>query len=178
MGAVTGSGSSIESVRRRNWIAIVVATVLMMFSTLGYAAAFVDEEGNSDSFDIGLAFIGLAFAPFVFIALGFISHNALTPKRVLQSMGLLLVVGLALGLIAPMLGAAVGFGVGGALTLNQPTVKNVLRWRFAAVGFTGVYVLVLLIVASPAGVFTAAVLPLMMIGFADEYAAWMAGRDA
>jgi len=38
------------------------------------------------------------------------------------------------------------------------------------------YMSILLIVVPPAGVFTGGVLPLMMIGFADEYAAWSADR--
>jgi hypothetical protein len=37
---------------------------------------------------------------------------------------------------------------------------------------------VLLVVATPAGVFTGGLLPLLMLGFADEYTAWRAGQEA
>jgi hypothetical protein len=176
--AVTRDATAIERVRRANWVAIVVATVLMMLSYFSYAAAFVDEVGDADGIRLEPAFIGLGFAPFVFIALGFLSRNPRAPRQVLIAMGLLLVVGLAVGLIDPLLGAAVGFGLGGALVLNRPDVERVMYWRLAAVAFTAIYVLVLLVVATPAGIFTGAVLPLMMVGFADEYAAWSAERSS
>jgi hypothetical protein len=170
----------IEAVRRRNWIAVAVATPLMMFSTFAYAAAFTvdDAAGARWSFDLRLAFVGLAVAPFVFVALGFLSRNPHAPKRVLQAMGLLLLVGLPVGLLDPLVGAATGFALGGAMVLNRPAVERVVYWRLAAVGFTFVYVFVLIVVIPPAGVFTGAVLPLIMIGFADEYAAWSAERSS
>lgn len=149
----------------------------MMFSYFTYAASFVDAEGDRSGVQLEFAAIGLAIAPFVFIALGFISRNPQAPKRVLQAMGLLLLVGLSIGLVDPLLGASTGFCLGGALVLNRPDVSRTMFWRFGAVGFTAIYTLVLLVVALPAGVFTGAVLPLMMIGFADEYAAWSAARN-
>jgi hypothetical protein len=167
-----------ERLRRRNWIAIVAATPLMMFSYFTYAAAFVDDEGGRSSVQLELAFVGLAVAPFVFIVLGFVSRNPAAPKRVLAAMGLLLLVGLTLGLLDPLVGAATGFGLGGALVLNRPGISRVMFWRIGAVVFTAIYMSFLLVVAVPAGVFTGAILPLMMIGFADEYAAWSASRTA
>lgn len=149
----------------------------MMFSYFTYAASFVDGEGERDSIQPELAAIGLAIAPFVFIALGFISRNPSAPKRVLQAMGLLLLVGLSIGLIDPLIGVATGFGLGAVLVLNRPDLPRVTFWRLGAVGFTALYTLVLLVVAVPAGVFTGAVLPLAMVGFADEYAAWSATRQ-
>jgi hypothetical protein len=174
---LTGATAGIDAVRRANWIAIAVSTLLMMFSYLIYGAAFIDDEGEQAGIDLRFAFIGLAIAPFVFIALGFLSRNPLAPKRVLQAMGLLLLVGLAIGFLDPLLGASIGFCVGGALVLNRPAIERVTYWRSAAVVFTAAYVLVLLIVLPPAGVFTGGLLPLMMIGFADEYAAWSAARQ-
>ena len=50
-------------------------------------------------------------------------------------------------------------------------------WRFAAAGFTVVYTLLLLVAVTPAGVFTGGLLPLLMLGFADEYAMWRAGQE-
>ncbi len=91
-------------------------------------------------------------------------------------MGLLIVLGLAVGLLSPVLGAAAGFGVGGSLCLNRPNLEGVMKWRLYATGFTVVYVLFLLVVITPAGVFAGGLLPLLMIGFADEYTAWRAAR--
>lgn len=173
----TGAPADIGSTRRANWTAIALATVLMMFSYFTYAAAFVDDVASDDSIDLRLAFIGLAIAPFVFVVLGFVSRNPRAPTHVLWAMFLLLAVGLTVGLVDPLLGAAAGFAVGGALVLNRPNVPRLMYWRWAAVVFTTCYVLVLLVVVTPAGVFTGAMLPLIMIGFADEYAAWSASRE-
>jgi len=167
-----------HGVRGRNWIAIACATPLMMFSYFSYGAAFIDAEGDRSGFQLELAAIGLAIAPFVYIALGFISRNPVAPKRVLQAMGLLLLVGLSIGLLDPLLGAATGFCLGGALVLNPPDVERLRFWRLGTVAFTLLYMLVLLVFAAPAGIFTGAVLPLIMIGFADEYAAWSAERSS
>ena len=41
-----------------------------------------------------------------------------------------------------------------------------------------VYVPLLLLVITPAGVFTGGLLPLIMLGFADEYGAWRAAQRA
>lgn len=121
--------------------------------------------------------IALALAPFVFVIIGFVSRNPRAPKRVLWAMGLLVVLGLSIGLIAPVLGAAAGFGVGVALTLNPLDLPDLMRNRMIAVGFAVTYTLLLLIVATPAGVFTGALLPPLIVGLADEFSAWRASRE-
>jgi hypothetical protein len=150
----------------------------MMFSYFSYAAAFATPEGEPTQIDVGLLGIGIVLAPFVFMTVGFVSRNAQTPKRVLQSMGLLIVLGLALGLLSPVVGAVAGFGVGGSLCLNQPNLDGVMKWRLWATGFTVVYVFFLLLLITPAGVFAGGLVPLLMIGFADEYTAWRAANRA
>jgi hypothetical protein len=149
-----------------------------MFSYFSYASAFVPRAGESGpTIDLGLLAIALALAPVAFIVVGFASKNPDTPRLVLRSMGLLVVLGLSLGWLSPVLGAAAGFGAGFALTLNMPEFPNQLRRRFLGVGFAIAYMFVLLLVATPAGVLTGAVLPPLMVGFADEYGAWRVRRD-
>ncbi len=165
-----------EDVRRRNWLAIALGTIVMMFSYFLYAAAFAVPEGDEARINVGLLGVGLVVAPFVFVVVGVVSRNRDFPKRVLQSMGLLLVLGLSIGLLSPALGATAGFGAGGAITLNQPELDGVLKWRLWSVVLTVLYTLVLLVVATPAGVFTGGLLPLLMMGFADEYTVWKAAN--
>ena len=167
-----------EQERRRNWLAIALGTIVMMFSYCPSAAAFATPEGEPTQIDTGLLGIGVVMAPFVFMTVGFASRNAQTPKRVLQSMGLLIVLGLAVGLLSPVLGAVAGFGVGGSLCLNQLDLEGLMKWRLWATGLTVVYVFVLLLTITPAGVFAGGLLPLLMLGFADEYTAWRAARPA
>ena len=128
--------------------------------------------------DAGLVAISLALAPLVFVAVGFISRNPGTPKQVLKSMGWLLGLGLAIGLVSPVLGAAAGFGVGIAVTLNLPEIDNQFRRRLIGVGFAIVYMLAMLLVLTPAGVLAGAILPGLMVGFADEYGAWRESRTS
>jgi hypothetical protein len=92
-------------------------------------------------------------------------------------MGLLLLLGLSLGLVSPALGAAAGLGVGAALTLRLPDIPSQLRRRIVAVALGVVYTMVLLFVAPPAGVVTGALVPILMVGFADEYGAWRWARS-
>lgn len=87
-------------------------------------------------------------------------------------MGLLVAIGLALGLLSPIIGAAAGFGVGIAMTLNMPDFEGQLRRRLLAVGFAVAYMSVMLVLIPPAGVLAGALLPGVMVGIADEYGAW------
>ena len=159
-------------------MAIALGTIAMMFSYFPYAAAFATPEGEPTQIDVGLLGIGIVLAPFVFIVVAFVSRNPSAPKRVLQSMGLLPILGLAVGLLSPVLGASAAFGVGGTLCLNPPNLDGVYKWRLGATGFTLVYLLFLLVIATPAGVFAGGLLPLLMLGFADEFNAWRAAQRA
>ncbi len=49
--------------------------------------------------------------------------------------------------------------------------------RLVAVGLGAAYASVLLFVAPPAGVLAGAIVPTIMVGFADEYGAWRATRE-
>lgn len=164
-----------SAIPRRSWVAIVLATLLMWPSYFSYGAAFVDD-GDSSSFDVQFAAVGLTIAPFVFIVLAFVSRNPEAPKQVLRAMAALLLIGLPVGLIDPLLGAATGFAAGGALTLIRPPVPGITRWRIYAVVFCMLYCLVLRVVVPPAGVFAGATVPLLLIGFADEFAVRAAAR--
>jgi hypothetical protein len=148
-----------------------------MFSYFPYAAAFIDTGTGDPSIDPGLVAVALVVAPFVFVVVGLVSRNALAPKRILLSMGLLLAIGLSLGLVSPVLGASAGFGVGVALCLRLPDIPSQLTRRLVAVGLGVAYTMVLLFVAPPAGVLTGAIVPTIMVGFADEYGAWRTGRE-
>jgi hypothetical protein len=150
----------------------------MQFSYFPYAAAFIPGEGESGPvIDAGLIAIALAVAPVVFIAVGIVSRNANMAKPVLYSMGLLLVLGLGVGLLSPVLGAAAGFGVGIAITLNLPDIPGQMRRRMVGIGFALAYMLLMLFLITPAGVLAGAILPGLMVGFADEYGAWSVTRN-
>jgi hypothetical protein len=174
----TSNEDVIEELRRRNWLAIAIATVVMMFSYFPYASAFSTLDSGEVGINMPLVGIGLVMAPFVFVALGFVSRNPRAPKRVLQSMVLLLLLGLSIGLLAPVLGATAAFGAGAILCLNPPAINDVYKWRVGATVSAVVYTFILLVTATPAGVFTGGLVPLLMVGFADEYAIWVYRKKA
>ncbi len=165
-----------ESGRWRTWLALTLGMIVGLFSYFSYAAAFVQTEGGEATIDGGLVAISLAIAPFVFIVIAVVSRNARGGKMVLLSMGLLLVLGLAVGLVSPVLGAAAGFGVGAALSLDLPDIPDQMRRRILAVLLALAYTTVLLFIALPAGVLSGAVIPMLTVGFADEYGAWRWAR--
>ena len=148
-----------------------------MFSYFPYAAAFIDPEAEGPTLDARLVGIALAIAPLVFIVVGFVSRNSLAPRRILLAMGLLIVLGLSVGLISPVLGASAGFGVGVAICLRLPDIPDQMRRRLIAVALATLYTMILLFLAPSAGVTTGAVVPLLVVGFADEYGAWRWARD-
>ena len=158
--------------RRRSWLAIALATVVMAFSYFSFAGAFTQP---GQTIDPSLVAVALVTAPFVFILLALVSRFP-APGRVAGAMALLLLLGLSIGLVSPALGAVAGFGAGGALTLRDPGYPGVMRNRWIAVVLVVGYVFILLLTITPAGVFTGALLPLMSLGFADEIAGWRANR--
>lgn len=150
-----------------------VGLVVLLFSYVAYAAAYVaSEDGTGFEVDTGLVVIALAIAPLVFIAVAFISGNPQAPRRVLHSIGLLLVIGLVLGLISPIIGAAAGFGVGIALCLHPVDVEGWLRRRLIGVALALAYMFALLLFIPAAGLIAGAVVPGLMVGFADEFSVW------
>jgi energy-coupling factor transporter transmembrane protein EcfT len=165
-----------DELKRRNWLAIAIGTLVMVFSYFPYVSSFTTLPGGDVDINPALVGIGLVFAPFVFVTLGFISRNPKAPKRVLQSMVLLVGLGFTIGLLAPALGATAAFAGGAVLCLNPPRADNVYRWRVGAAVLTVVYVFILLVTATPAGVFSGGLLPLLMVGFADEYSTWVYTR--
>ena len=157
-------------------MALTLGTVVLMFSYFAYAAAFRSVEGRT-TIDAGLVGLAVLIAPFVFVVVALVSRNA-RPKLVLWAMLLLVLVAFPIGLLAPILGASAGFGVGIALVLAQPDIAHVLRRRILGVLFAVAYTFVLLLIATPAGVFTGAVLPAILVGLADEYGAWRVSRES
>ncbi len=166
-----------DALKRRNWLAIALATIVMVFSYFPYANSFTTPPGGELEINPALVGVGLVVAPFVFVTLAFVSRNPRAPKRVLQSMVLLLGLGFTIGMLAPILGATAAFAGGAVLCLNPPRADGVYKWRIGAAVLTVVYTFVLLVTATPAGVFSGGLLPLLMVGFADEYSTWVHGKN-
>lgn len=152
-----------------------LGTVLVTIAYFAYGTAFVPPPGEIEPAPSPppiLLAIGLAWLAFA--GVGLVSGIDRVLRRSLIAVGVLVLVALVLGLLTPLFGAAAGLGTGVSLALNQPEVDNVLRNRIVAVALAAAYTLVLLVVITPAGVLTGALLPPIMVGFADEFSAWRA----
>lgn len=126
--------------------------------------------------DGGPLALALALAVVAFLLIAYVSGRDQGWKRAFQATLLVVLLGLPLGLFTRIIGASVGFGVGVVVALNPPRFPNVFRNRLLAVLLAASYAFVLLVSIPPAGVMTGAVLPPLVVGFADEFTAWRASR--
>jgi hypothetical protein len=177
---VTGENEDQARLVRRRWLAIGVATVLMMFSYLSIAFAVVAGESSTTDADVaenGQIFVfGMAMVPFVFLALAFTSNHRRAPGAVLKAMGFFVLVGLPVGLLNVLTGISVGYAAGATTALRKEDYHRT-RDRWIAVALIGVYVLFLLQVVPAGGVFAGATLPFIAVGIADTFTEYRVRRD-
>ncbi len=162
---------------RRRWLAIAVATIPLLFSYVSIAAAFTTDDEGESLVGAGGAALGFGLVPFVFLLLAFVSMHKRASMAVLKAMGLFLLLAFPIGVLAPALGATAGFAAGGVVAL-RPSEMTQMKVRYIAAALAVVYVLFLLLFIPAAGVMAGAMIPLMAIGFADEYSIWMATRSS
>lgn len=153
--------------RRGNWWALGLGTLLGGFGVLGYAAG--SGEGDGGGMLLALSFAASMAALFV---VAYVSGRGEGWRRALQAGLVMLLIALPTGLLSRLTGAALGFAVGVVITLNPPRFTHVFRNRLLAVLLASSYALVLLMLLPPAGVMTAALMPPLIVGLADEYTAW------
>lgn len=123
-----------------------------------------------------LVLLALALAPAAFLLIAHISGIPSPTLRAFQAVALLVLLALPLGFLAPIFGASAGFAVGIVHTLNRPPFADVVRNRLVAALIALAYTFLLLVTVTPAGVMAGALVPPLMIGFADEYSAWRDSR--
>lgn len=142
----------------RKWRAITVASVLLVPALWSPA-------------------LGFALAPFVFLALAFLSEHPRPPAATLRAMGLFLVVAAALVIVTldAVTGFVAGAGAGGivALRADEP---HTWRSRAVAVSLAAVYTFALVHTAGELALLPAPVLPFTAIGVADHLAERRAER--
>jgi len=152
----------------RRWIVIALATVLMFLSFSSLLTGLADETASDSTRTAAFAF-GLAAAPFVFVTLAFGSHHSRAPRAVLASLGLWLAVGLLVGLISLGLGISLAYGVAGMFSLRRDAGHS---YKVRGLGVVAglLYTLLLASLSGALGLFAAGTVPLLAIGFADQYA--------
>ena len=152
----------------RRWIVIALATVLMFLSFSSLLAGLTDEAAPDTNRTAAFAF-GLAAVPFVFVTLAFGSRHPRAPRAVLVSLALWIPVSLVVGLLSVGLGISIGFGVAGMSSMRRDEPHS-YRVRSMALGAGLIYTVVLAVMSAPVGLFAAGTVPLIAIGFGDQYA--------
>lgn len=164
---------------RRRWVSLTAATLVMQFAYWPVVASLI--EGDADL--AGLLWLGLAVTPFVFLVLAFASGHPRAAGATLAAMGLFLVVALPVGLVNLVAGLVAGFGAAAACALRLEPGVHSRRGRAVAVAAASVYVLVLLgleallPVLGRFAIMSGAVIPLAIVGIADEVAEIALYRD-
>jgi uncharacterized membrane protein len=156
---------------RRKWLAITLATLLLVPGFWALLAGLVAEasevEGGPDP--AAAVALGIAIVPFVFVVLAFGSSHPRAPGAVLKAMGLTLLVGLpVMGLAADAVtGIIAGVGAGGAVALRADEGHS-YRARAIAVLAATLYTFVLVRTVGAMALLPAPVLPFTGIGVADH----------
>ncbi len=164
---------------RGRWIALAVTTVVLQFAYWPIVASVL---GGEEATSAGL-WLGLGITPLVFLILAFVSRNQRAPGATGRAMGLFLLLALSLGLINIVVGLTAGFGAGAAAALRREPDLHGLRARAIAVVGVSVYLLVLQMLAgiSPGfgqfAIMSGAVVPLAVVGLADEVSEVRAERE-
>jgi len=163
---------------RRRWVAVGVATFLELISYWSLLRAYVagQEELGPEVVVPSFSF-GMIMVPAVFVALAFLSRHRRAPLAVLMGMGLFLLVALPFGLFILAVGLVMGFGAGGIVTYRMEEVHR-YGPRVIAVLAAAVYVLMLMLVSVPLGLFTGGFVPFLALVFADRYSEQKAAHEA
>jgi hypothetical protein len=140
--------------------------MLISFSSIVAGLADDTAEGVERTAAFGF---GLAIVPFVFAALAFLSRHRRAPVAVLKSLGIWVAVTAVVGLLSIVLGLHFGFGIAGMFSLRADEVHT-YRVRLYAVGIGLVYTVVLILIAPALGLFAAATVPFIALGFGDQFA--------
>jgi hypothetical protein len=171
--------SSAPLTPKRRWVSLTAATVVLQFAYWPIVASLV--EGDAEL--AGLLWLGLAVTPFVFLVLAFASGHPRAPGATVLAMGLFLLVALPLVLVSIVPGLVAGFGAAAALALRYEPEMHSRRGRAIAVAGATLYVFALVLlrelvpVLGPFAIMSGAVIPLAVVGIADEVAESALERD-
>lgn len=156
---------------RRKWRAITLATLVLVpaywLLLAGLVSAAPDTEGGVAN-PAAAVTGGLSIIPFVFVALAFLSEHPHAPRAVLRAMGLCLLVGLGVSVLAldGVTGIVAGVGAGGIAALRSD-LDGTIRPRALAVVVAASYTFILVRVAGPVVLLSAPVFPFTALGLAD-----------
>jgi hypothetical protein len=156
---------------RQKWRAILLSTLLLVPAYLAIVVGVIAADSDSANAPPGgpaIAF-GLAFLPFVFLALALLSSHPRAPGAVLRAMGLSLLVGIPVAAVAPDLVTALVAGIGsGGIAALRADEEGVWKARALAVLAVSVYAFAMIRVVPDVTLLLAPTLPFTCLGVADH----------
>ena len=153
---------------RRRWLAVILATVLMLMAYVVFVFAASLMLGEETVFAGGLLGIGLGLVPLVFAAAAFVSGNSTTLRSALAASGLWFVVAVPLFFFDFPTALVAGFGAGGIVAFRREP-EHSWKTRAVAVAICAVYTFALQRLSLSLGLFAGAALPFLAIAAADIY---------
>lgn len=153
---------------------ITVATLILAPAlwalVLGQVVLASDDTEISTTTASGAIAFGLAVIPFIFMVLAFASGHPRAPGAVIKAMGMCVLVGVIVSVVAVdgVTGIVAGVGAGGVVSLRKDLPHD---WRPRAVGvlLAATYTFVLARTISGLVVLPAPIFPLTAIGIADHW---------
>jgi len=157
-----------EPTTRRRWLAVLLATVMMLGSFVLFIYGLAAISGDETQFGGGLIGIGLGLVPGVFAAAAWVSQNQHALRATAAAILIWLAVTLALAPFSLPIALVAGYGAGGVFAFRLRP-GNSRRSRVLAVVACVVYTGALLTISTPVGLFGGAPLPFAAIALADVY---------
>jgi len=152
--------------KRQRWLAVLLATAMMLFSYIMILFAFVAVGGEEPIFAGGALGIGLGLVPLVFATAALVSRSTLVLRRSLLATVIWIGITIPIGIVDLPTALVAGFGAGGMVSLRKRH-QNGWQARAIAVTVTVLYTFALHRISREAGLFGGAPLPLLAIAVAD-----------
>jgi uncharacterized membrane protein YdfJ with MMPL/SSD domain len=146
----------------------------MMVSFFSIIAGLGDDAAEDVDRTVNFG-LGLVVVPLVFIALAFLSRHRRAPIAILKSLGIWVAVAVVGGLLSIVLGLYLAFGIAGIFSLRADDPPHSYRLRMWGLTAGIAYTLLLVLIVPALGLFSAGTVPLIALGFADEFAERRAG---
>ncbi|HXV71833.1 MAG TPA: hypothetical protein VEB69_10570 [Acidimicrobiia bacterium] len=153
---------------RRRWLAVSLATIMMIASFVVFVYSLAAASGNENAYAGGLLGIGLGLVPAVFAVAAWASQNPNTIKSTVFATLLWFAAFLLFGYFSLPVALVAGYGAGGVVAFRLHP-DNSRRTRAIAVALCVVYTGALLTFSTTLGLFAGAALPFLAIVLADLY---------
>ena len=153
---------------KRRWLAVLLATIMMLASYLMFIWALAAASGDETVFAGGLFGIALGLVPGAFAVAAFVSQNQRAISSTLLATLVWFVVAVPIGIGDVPTGLVAGFGAGAVIAFRLPPGRG-RRSRVIAVVIAIVYAFAMQGLLPEAGLFAAAPLPFLAVALADLY---------